>query len=352
MRIRHADFARLEREYGIHLSPETVDYLPREYAMDANLAFDAQPSLVTVSNAGIPAYLTMYTDPDLIRVLVSPNKGAQILGEVKKGDWLTETATFPIVENTVEVSSYGDYNDNGSVGANVNFPQRQSYHYQTITQWGEKTLERMGLAKIGWAAQLNVASALGLDKFQNKSYFFGIAGLQNYGILNDPSLSASIQPGAKVFGSAAHGPWITAGVITATANEIFSDVQSLYVQLVTQGNGTITRDQPMKLVMSPTSDVAMTATNSFNVQVGDLLKKSFPNLTFETAVEYATTGGQLVQLIAESIDGQDVGYCAFTEKMRAHAIVTELSAFKQKKSQGTWGAIIRVPFAISSMLGV
>jgi hypothetical protein len=38
--------------------------------------------------------------------------------------------------------------------------------------------------------------------------------------------------------------------------------------------------------------------------------------------------------------------------MRAHAIVKDLSAFKQKMTGGTWGAIIRMPAGISSMLGV
>lgn len=350
--MRHSDFARLERTFGIHLPKETVDYTPDGFGQDFNFACDAQPALVTTSNSGIPAYLSMYTDPDLIEVLVSPMKGADILGEVKKGDWLTDTATFPVVENTGEVSAYGDYNNNGSVGANVTFPQRQSFHYQTITQWGEKELEKMGLAKIGWAAQQNTASALTLNKYQNKTYFYGVAGLQNYGLLNDPGLTASLQPGPKAFGAAAHGPWITAGVITATANEVYTDIQSLFVQLVVQSGGVIEKDAKITLAMSPESSLALTATNSFNVNVEDLLKKNFPNITIKTAVEYATTAGEVVQMIVDSVEGQDTGYAAFTEKMRAHPIVIELSAFKQKKSQGTWGAIIRQPFAISSMLGV
>ncbi len=348
---RHADFSALERSHGIIL-PGAVDYVTPAFAQDCELAFDAQPGLITVSNSGIPAYLSNMIDPDLIEVLVTPMQGAEIIGEVKKGDWLTDTVQFPIVENTGEISAYGDYNDSGSVGLNVNFVPRQSYHYQTVTQWGEKTLEKYGLAKIGYAAQLNVASALVLNKFQNLTYFYGVAGLQNYGLLNDPSLSAALQPGAKAYGSNAHGPWISSGVIAATANEIYSDIQSLYVQLVAQTRGTIDAKSPMTLAMSPTSSLAMTATNSFNVSVEDLLKKNFPNLSIKTAVEYGTAGGELVQLIADKVERQDVGYCAFTEKMRAHPIVVKMSAFEQKKSQGTWGAIIRMPIGIAQMLGV
>jgi len=189
-----------------------------------------------------------------------------------------------------------------------------------------------------------------LDKFQNQSYFFGVGGLQNYGLLNDPSLSAALTPAVKAAGGVA---WInSAGQIIATANEIYADIQALFIQLTAQGNGLIEAGSSMCLAMSPTASVALTATNSYNVNVYDLLKKNFPNIRFETAPQYATAAGQLVQLIASEVEGQETGYCAFTEKLRAHAIVKETSAFKQKKSQGTWGAIIFQPFAIAAMLGV
>lgn len=45
---------------------------------------DAQPALVTAANSGIPAYFTNYVEPELIRVLVTPMKASQILGETKK----------------------------------------------------------------------------------------------------------------------------------------------------------------------------------------------------------------------------------------------------------------------------
>ena len=347
---KHPDFVRLERDFGIHI--DAVDYVAPQYARDFALAMDAQPALVSVSNAGIPAYLANYIDPKLIEVLTAPNKAAQILGERKAGDWTTLTYTFPVVEHTGEVATYGDYNANGSVGVNSTFPVRQSYHYQTVTQWGEKQLEVAGLAKIDYASRLNIASALVLDKFQNESYFRGVAGLQCYGLLNDPGLPAAIQPGAKAFGAAAHGPWITAGVITATANEIYSDIQSLYVALTTQTKGLIDPNSRVVLVTDPASATALTATNTYNVNVYTLLKGNFPNIRFETAPQYATAGGNLVQLIAEELDGGDVGFVAFTEKMRAHAIIRDSSSFSQKKSQGTWGAVIVRPVGVAQMLGV
>ncbi len=304
------------------------------------VALDAQPELVTQNNAGIPAFLSNFLDPKLIEVLVSPMKAAQIIGETKKGDWTTTVATFPVIESDGEVSSYGDFNNNGSVNVNTNFPQRQSYHYQTFTQWGEKELAVASLAKIDWANRQNIASVLLLNKYQNQTYFFGVAGLQNYGLLNDPALYAPIAPTS---------PWNDAGT---TAEEVYEDIRRLFVQLQLQANGVVDQSSPIVLAMSPVISVALNKTNQYNVNVTDQVKKNFPNLRVETAVEYSTVGGELVQMIVTEIEGQETATAAFTEKMRAHAIVTGPSDWKQKKSQGTFGTVIFRPFAISSMIGV
>lgn len=339
---RNQDLALLEKHFGI-VFPGAMDYLPDEFRYDYGLAMDAAGPLVTTSNSGVPSYLLNYIDPELTRVLTTPMQGAVILGESKKGDWTTLTTTFPMVESTGEVSSYGDFNNNGRAGANTNFPQRQSYHYQTMTEWGERELDMAGQAKINWASELNIASALVLNKFQDNSYFFGIAGLQNYGLLNDPNLSAPVAP-------------ISVGGVTLWSGKdgqaVYDDIVKIYGQLVSQARGLVTRRDKLKLCMSPEIEVNLTKTNQYNVNVSDMLAKNFPNLTVETAVQYATGSGQLVQLIADSIEGQNVGTAAFTEKMRAHAIVRDTSSFKQKKSQGTWGAVIRVPMGVASMIGV
>jgi hypothetical protein len=57
-------------------------------------------------------------------------------------------------------------------------------------------------------------------------------------------------------------------------------------------------------------------------------------------------------LIADEMQGQRTATTAFTEKLRAHPIKIELSSFKQKTSQGTWGTILFRPFLIVSLLGV
>jgi hypothetical protein len=348
-----------ERDYGIVL-PEVRSFLPTAYRRNSQLAMDAQPTLTTTPDSGIPWSLTNFFDPDHLQILFAPLQAAKIIGEKKKGDWTMLTAAFPTIERTGDTSSYGDYSDSGSSGANVQWPYRQSYFYQTIIQYGERELAMMALAQLDWVAEKRGGAITALDQFQNNMYFFGVAGLQNYGIINDPNLLSPIQPGPKAYNAQAHGPWITNGVITATANEIYNDFLSQFLQLVAQGDGQIAIDRQSELVwaMAPQSEVALAQVNApYNsTTVFEIIKKEFPNLRIETAVQYGTSlnnlGGNLTQLIATKAGGQDYGYCAFTERLRSHPIIRKMSAFEQKMSQGGWGAVNRQPWASVFMLGV
>lgn len=315
------------------------------------LAMDAAYPLVTVSNSGIPAMLSTYIDPKLIEVLVAPMKAAEAAGgERKLGDWTLRTAMFPMVESTGESTSYGDYNNSGSAGVNVQFPQRQSYHYQTVTQWGERELADLGLAKIDLAAQKNIAAALTLNKYQNKTYLFGVSGLQNYGMLNDPALPADIAPNTKAAGGTA---WIDgSGVVKATPLEVQQDIMKLFWTVQDRNKGLIDNDTAMTLVMSPQSKTALGINNEFGNSVSFYLKETYPNMKIVSVPEYATASGNKLQLFADSIEGQKTMECSFTEKMRAHPIIVELSSFKQKKSAGTWGTVIYRPGFVQGMIGV
>lgn len=342
------DFQRLAREWGI--IPLGQDWLPPEFRGDFELALDAQPTLVTTPSAGIPAYLTTYTDPEVVRILQTPNKGAEIMGEKKVGDWTTQTAMFPVIENTGEVSSYGDFNENGKSDANFMFPQRQCYSFQTIIEYGDKAAEVAGLAKLNWVAELQTSAAKTLEKFRDYTYHFGVANLQCYGLLNDPSLSAALTPSTK---AATGTRWVNnSGVVVATPNEVLLDIQSLMSQLIAQTGDRVNTEARLKLVLPPGAALALTAMNSFGITARQMIKETFPSLEIVTDARYATASGNVVQLWAMELDGNDTGYCAFNEKMRDFPIVRELSAGKQKKAAGTFGAIIKYPLAVAQMLGV
>ena len=353
-----ADRPRLEK-LGIFF-PGVQRYITDAEKMDDRIAMDALPGpLVTDPNSALPTILTTTIDPEIIRVVFSPLDFGMILGERQAGTWVEDTRLFPIVESTGEVSSYGDFNNNGRAGVNFNYPAFQSHLFQTIVKYGEREIERVGLAKISLISELGMASAQLLNTYQNLTYAFGVQLLQNYGIINNPYLSAFLTPATKAAGGTA---WFNGNTPNATANEVYNDVIALVNKLVAQSNGALNTKSKMKLTMSPQSEIAMTFTNSFGVSVADLMKKGYPNIEVMTAPQYGTqsatnpqgysTAGNVMQLIADKIQGQTVAYATYNEKLRAHKIVPELSAWQQKQTSGTWGTILRSPVAVSGMIGI
>src|ERR1039458_3340363 len=352
-----ADKAMLA-EKGVVL-PGVTMYMPDDWKRDFRMAMDAQPTLSTDPSSAIPALLTTVIDPTVIRIVFTPLQFAKILGERKAGDWLEETRIFPVVEETGEVSSYGDFNNNGRAGVNLNFPNFQSYLFQTFVRYGERELERAGLAKINYVSELGISAAGLLNRFQNLSYAFGVAGLQNYGIINNPYLSAYITPATKAAGGTT---WFSGNAPNATANEVYNDIVALVEKLISQTNGTVELDDAMTLAMSPQSALALRFANTFGVYVRDLLKEGFPNMKIMTAPQYGqqtatnpqgySAAGNAMQLIVEKIQEQPVAYAAFNEKLRAHKIIAEPSAWQQKQTSGSWGTILRMPLGVTGMLGI
>lgn len=325
----------------------------------AQLAMDAAGTLSTDPNAAIPAMLTTAIDPDVIRVVFAPLAFAKILTERKAGDWLEETRLFPVIEETGEVSSYDDFSNNGRAGVNWNYPAFQSYLFQTTVGYGERQTERAGLMRINYVSELQSAAAGLLNRFGNLSYGFGISGLQNYGIINNPYLSAYLTPATKANGGTS---WFNGNLPNATANEVYNDILALWTQVISQTNGAVDFDAPATLALSPQSMLATKFANAFGVYVEDLLKKGFPNMKLASAPQYGqktavnpqgySAAGNAMQLIIENVDGSKVAYAAFNEKLRTHKLIPELSSWKQKMTQGTWGTILRMPFAVSGMLGI
>ena len=309
-------------------------------------AFDAQPGLITTPNAGIPNVFTTYYDPKLIEVLLTPNNATKLYGEVRKGDWLDDQIGFPMIESVGETTSYGDFNDGGGmISANAQWEYRQPYLWQTFTEWGEREAERMGRAKIDWVARLNIASAVTHDKFYNTSAFYGIANLQNYGALNDPSLSAALTPTTKTAGGT--------GWAAALAQEILADVQKMFTNLQLQTGSNLEMDDELVLGMHSVSENYLANTNSYGlVSAWELIKKTYPNIRVQQAPQFLSGTTYSVQMFAPSIQGQRTIEIGFNEKMRAHRMVYGTSAARQKKTSGTIGALIYRPVGVVIMAGI
>lgn len=318
--------------------PDTVRNVTtsaEDYAMDAA---SLVPTQITPSNAGVPAFLTTWVDPRAIEILLAPMAATQIMNEVKKGDWTTTTAMFRTVEPGGQVATYGDWSSDGSVTSNTTYPNRESYSFQTWTEWGDKELAQAGAGYIDLAADKERASTMIMAKFMNKAYLYGVSGLKNYGLTNDPSLPAAVAA--------------TVNYATATPEDIANDFVRMVGLLVAQSNGVITGNEPMVFATAPSVIQNMKRTNSFGLTPAAKLAETYANIEFVAVPEYDTAAGRLGQLWVKEIDGQPTGELGFTEKMRSHAVERYSTYTRQKKSGGTFGAVIYRPFAVTQTLGL
>ena len=320
------------KDVGIYLHGE-----PQVY----NRLSDSAATIQTASALGIHPLLTSYIDQNVIDAVLAPARSAQIFGEFQKGDWTTDNAVFMIAEPTGETASYGDFNNSGSSSVNIYPEMRQTYRYQTWARFGDLEAEMFGNAAIDFASRVLKASALTLNRFQNKTYISGVKNLKNYGFTNDPSLSPATA---------------SSGWGTKDAVAVVTEINKLFAKLAAQtkgkvGNESTYRDANLMLLMSPEFEAEhMLKVNQFGVTVFDTLKKAYPNLEIWTLPEFATGGGHLVQMIAKDIDGQPNIMPAYGEKLRTHRPEQHSSYILQKLSQTSYGSIVVFPFAVAQIL--
>lgn len=342
-KLTQADFPAFKAELkriGVTL-PDTIN----KFAMDA----DIQPMLPP--NGGIPAIVSSFIDPEVVRTVYANLTSQELFPEKLKGSWAQDNIMIQRVEPTGDTVAYEDYSEQGAVQVTSSWNNRQVYRYQTMVTYGELEQERYGLTMLAYAAEKQRAAAYVLNQAQNKFYFYGVANLENYGILNDPALPASIAPVPDTTQSGAV-LWSAKSV-----TGIYNDILALYQDLISRTNGVlgdgINMASSLTLAMSPQASVWFKRANEvFGNTVEKMVRDTFPNIKFVVAPQYSTDAGELVQLIATSIQGQDTGYLAYSEKLRAHPLITEVSSWKQKYSGATYGAVITQPMAVSSMLGV
>lgn len=296
-------------------------------------------------NASVPAYMRAYANPRVIEVLTAERAYRKIAPEVKNGDFTTSFTQFRCLEFTGETTPYGDYDGNGQVNVNTNYPVREQYRFQTTLKVGDLEQKMNAEAKIDLFAEKQRSASIALDIDFNRFALYGVAGKAVYGLLNDPSLNASITP-------------ISVGGVTAwsgkNATAEIADISKLMGTLYAQAGGHIDGSTNTKLLVSPQTLADLDKVNDYGITAKKMLADTYPNMTIVVVPELynATLGTSTIMVLADEILGQPVVEFGYTDKYYAHEIVRSLSAWEQKISAGTYGAIVQLPFAIATMTGV
>lgn len=335
--MSRADFQRLEQIGISGLGHQWLDNVAlQRIAMDS--------AMTTTPSNGIPAYLTQYTSPNLIKILTGPLAAEEIFRPKRVGQYGTMSAVFPVIEHTGAIGTYADYGNDGHAGYNTNWPGRDAFYFQTITTWGDLEQAVQSYGGINAAMEKREAAARVLKMAHNKFWFFGVENLRNWGILNDPRLNPAVPPKPNAGGDL---DWES-----KSSEEIFDDVRFLFMVLSRQNAGLVDQKAVMQMTFSTESANQLTKKNSFGISVKQSIAETYPNLSYVTAPEMTTDAGELVMLSVPSLMGQSTGDLGYVELMKAHGPVRELSAVREKNSAATFGAIFYQPSAIATMLGV
>ena len=317
---------------------------------DAGIVFDnmkefiASDAAITAPNVGVPAVLTTYVDPSIVRILTAPRNARKIFGERKTGDWTTSSAMFKAIENVGTIAPYADFSNAATSDVNVVYPERDNFVYQTTIRYGEREMAMLGKAAIELASEKQISAAEILDVAANKYYLKGVAGKRIYGLLNDPNLPSDISPTT-----------VRSTVVLWSAKttvEIYDDIIKIFGKLAEHSNGRIGVDADLVLACPPAIMVLLGKTTDYGKSVLDMLKNYFTRIEFVTLPELKAGDTNSVLMCARDVDGSPVAELAFSEKMRAHQLIPEVSSYKQKFSAGTFGAVVLRPFAIQIMTGV
>lgn len=307
------------------------------------LANDA--AMVTAANSGVPVEFTSYIDPMVIPILTATHGAREIFGEAKKGDWTTSYARFQTSEITGEVEAYTDYGQGGASDVNPTFPVRTQYIYQTNIRYGDREVDVASRARLQLAADKQRAAATVIDIASNKFALYGVAGLEIYGLLNDPNLPAVVSPLPN-----ADEKTLWADKST---KEIYEDVLYLFSEMADRGAGHIDANTELVLATSPATQVQLGKATDFNISARQMLETYFPKIRFVALPELATeTSGISILLVAPTIEGLPTAQIGFSEKFRAMRLIPESSSFHQKFVGSSYGTIIYRPFAIGKMTGV
>lgn len=317
----------------------------------AKMALDSAE--FSIPSNGVPSYLTTIWNQKPIKQILKTTPLRALTKDWQQGEFGTTDIKIPTVSFAGQDEIYTDLGGDGDSSVNYNWVPRQTITLQRTLKYGDMTQAQMALAKIEYVANLREGVASLINININNIGFLGYAGVQVYGLLNDPSLNATIAAPNGVSGSAL---WSK-----KTYNELYADVQSMFASIQAGGNGNIEVTAKCTLGVAPA--VYTYLVNTINAlgtnTLFEMLQKAFPQMTIVQVPNYQGTGDPIgstlpnkAQLIFDEVNGQPVAYNIFSNLYNSHGVVRLLSSFAEKVSYTVSGAFIALPFAVATISGI
>lgn len=316
------------------------------------LAMDS--ALQTTPNVAYPASFFQYIDPQIVEILFGVTNANRIAPEVKQGTWADEYYSFIEQDTAGDVTAYSDRTEQVTTEVNYNFQTREQARFETIIQYGNLETDKANQAKIALASRKQIAGANIIARKQNQFYLFGVSGLINYGLLNDPNLNASINPNSITIGGSTYTTWAdkVAHDTASAGNHVFNDVLKLWSELSAKNGGNIDQNERIILAVSNAVVSYLSAPNQFGLTAMQMIKDNFPNLEVVQLPELSTNAGEQIKMIVPSLYGVDTVNLVYSDKFRALQVIQTVSGWKQKLVGTSYGAVVKRASLIATMTGV
>ena len=296
--------------------------------------------LADSNSIGYPISAFSYLSPEIVPILLSARNATKLGREVKTGVWTDDYMQFPVEEYAGDVTPYNDYQNGVTTDVNYEFPVREQLRFQTTLTFGDLEAEKASFAKIGLINAKQRASAEIIAQESNRFYLYGVQGKKIYGLLNDPNLNATISPiNIAPSGQTGITTWTDkmSSQPSTFANIAYNDINALWTELCSKNGGNIDANTPMILALSNKMLPYLNTPNSFGLTAAKMIKDNFPN----------------IEIIAlPELMGVSTVDCCYSDKYRLGRLVVKTSSYEQKAISTTWGAVVKRPSLIATMLGI
>jgi hypothetical protein len=265
---------------------------------------------------------------------------------------------IPTISFSNNYSLYADYSAQGDANINVNWVDRQVVNFERTLLYGDLAIAQMSMGKVDYIGRLREGTMRQIKLHQDALGFFGYSANMNiYGLLNDPSLYATITAGQKA--GAPSGSTSTLWEY-GTFFEIIADIISLRQAITSRAGGQDDDDASCFLLLPPAVwQYLLTTSPLGNITVKDWLEKNYKNMRLIKAPLLQGTGTPIGSstpnqcvLIFETIDGQECLLNSFVTLYNSHGVVRQASSYQEKISYSLGGAIVSNGIGIQIMTGI
>jgi hypothetical protein len=300
-----------------------------------------------IASSGVPNVLTTVWTTKFFKIMFQSTPFREMTTPDQQGVFGTTNVKYPLIGASGVSKLYSDHSGLGDSSVNLNYLTRQTVTLQRTLTYGDMQTAVMGMAKVDYVGYLReyVASLINLD--QNNIGFNGYTGMQLFGLLNDPSLNATLPAGA--------GQWMVSGTYATVISDIITTVQSIQ----TLGAGQVNTDDEFIIGLPPVVMGALLFQNSFGLNVRSYISSVYPKARFIQVQNYTGTGSPLgssapnfMQVIFKTIGGQETALGVFTTLYNSHGVVRMLSSYNEKVSYCVAGTVLTMPIGVALMSGI